>query len=184
MKTLLATLFTISSLIGGTASAKEDENTYTFVGFGLTQFEELKSLKLNDEDVDIVPEFFIGLGKEIEINESWEVNNEIALRHSKAHFSNATLPYDLSSDALAQSRFSGNIDSTGLWVSSRLKFVGLEAKVSPFVELSVGAVRNSYDTPFNNNTSHGFKYKSSYGLEFKTSSDIKFSFALGDSDNF
>jgi hypothetical protein len=171
-----------SNLISFSATATDDD-LYTFVGFGLTHYDELANLDLSHTEIDLVPEVSFGLGKNYQLNEDWQLSTEVALHYAKAHFSGLVENVDINNSSQEQQAFSGNYQALGLWATSRFKYVSLSENVSPFIELAIGAVKTNHSTLFGEENNHGIAYKAITGLEFEVANDMTFSIGVGFSDN-
>lgn len=182
LATIIATCVLTSTVASYSAVASDDES-YTFVGFGLSHYENLNNLSLSETDIDLVPEFFFGVGKNYQLNNDWQLATELSLHYAKAHFSGVIEPE--SDDYLPESKhaFSGNYQALGLWASSRFKYVSMSDNVSPFVEIAIGAVQTNHSTLFGEEKNHGIAYKAVTGLEFAVANDVTFSLGFGVSNN-
>jgi hypothetical protein len=183
-KYLAITLSTVitSTLMSFSATAA-DEETYTFVGFGLTNYNDLANLELSKHDIDLVPEVSFGIGKKYQLNQDWQLATEISLQYAKAHFSGVVVGNDMNNLSQNQQYFSGNYEALGIWATTRFKYVGLSEKVSPFIELAVGGVETNHATLFGEEKNHGLAYKAIAGVEFEIFKDVSFSLGFGTSNN-
>ena len=177
---ILSTAIT-STLMSFSATAA-DEDPYAFIGFGLTNYNDLANLELSKLDIDLVPEVSFGFGKKYQLNQDWELATEISLRYAKAHFS-GVVDNDMNNLSQNQQYFSGNYEALGIWATTRFKYVGLSEKVSPFIELAVGAVETNHATLFGEEKNHGLAYKAIAGVEFEIVKDVSFSLGFGTSNN-
>jgi hypothetical protein len=173
----------IASTLMSFPTLAADENSYTFVGFGLTHYNDLANLELSKVDIDLVPEVSLGFGKNYMLNQDWELSTEVSLHYAKAHFSGVIDANDMNNTYQAQQTFSGNYEALGIWATSRFKYVSLSESVTPYIELAVGAVETNYGTLFGEEKDHGLAYKAVAGLQFEIANDVTFSLGFGTSDN-
>lgn len=180
--TLLLSTAITSTLMSFSATAA-DEESYTFVGFGLMHYNNLANLELSKVDIDLVPEVSFGFGKNYSLNQDWELATEVSLHYAKAHFSGVIAANDINDSYQEQQTFSGNYEALGIWATSRFKYVSFSSKVTPFIELAVGAVETNYGTLFGEEKNHGLAYKAVAGLQFEIATDVTFSLGFGTSNN-
>ncbi len=173
----------ISSTLMSFSAVAADEDTYSFVGFGLAHYNDLANLELSQVDIDLVPEVSFGFGKNYTLNQDWELSTEVSLHYAKAHFSGVIETNDINNTYQAKQTFSGNYEALGIWATSRFKYVSISENVTPFIELGVGAVQTNYGTLFGEEKDHGLAYKAVAGLQFEIVKDVSFSLGFGASDN-
>jgi opacity protein-like surface antigen len=183
MKKSLVIMLTCSALITSFTATATDDELYKFVGFSLTQYDNLANLDLSHTEIDLVPEVIFGLGKKYQLNNGWQLATEISMHYAKAHFSGLVKNDSVSNMTQGQQSFSGNYEALGLWATSRFNYVGLSDNISPFIELGVGVVQTNHGTLFGEEKNQGIAYKAITGLEFEVAKDMTFSFGIGFSDN-
>jgi hypothetical protein len=179
---IIACTILVSSFNSFSATATDNE-TYKFVGFGLTHYDDLANLDLSHTKIDLVPEVSLGLGKKYQLSEDWQLSTEVSIHYAKAHFTGFVENDGVNKLSQEQQSFSGNYEALGLWSTSRFKYVSLSENVSPFIELAVGAVQTNHGTLFGEEKKQGLAYKAITGLEFEVAKDMTFSFGIGFSDN-
>jgi opacity protein-like surface antigen len=186
MKKSIAIMITcgvlVSHLVSFLAIATDDES-YAFVGFGLSHYDNLANLALSETQIDLVPEVYFGVGKRYQLNNDWQLATEVSIHYAKAHFSGLAENTSVNSFSAGQQTFSGNYDALGLWATSRFKYVSLSENVSPFIELAVGAVQTNHSTLFGEEKNQGLAYKAITGVEFEVANDMTLSIGFGLSDN-
>jgi len=173
----------ISSTFISFSATANDEDTYTFVSFGLTNYNDLANLEMDKVDIDFVPEVAFGFGKNYQLNQDWELATEVSLQYAKAHFSGFVENNHMNNLSQNQQYFSGDYEALGIWATTRFKYLGFSEKVSPFVELAVGAVETNHATLFGEEKNHGLAYKAVAGVEFEIVKDVSFSLGFGTSNN-
>jgi hypothetical protein len=183
MKNYLKIIIACTAFAGSFTAMATDDDTYKFVGFGLTHYDNLVNLDLSHSKIDLVPEVSLGLGKKYQLNEDWQLSVEVSLHYAKAHFSGFLESNSVNNFSQEQQSFSGNYEASGLWATSRFNYVSLSEKVSPFIELAVGAVQTNHGTLFGEEKKQGFAYKAITGVEFEVANDMTFSIGFGLSDN-
>jgi len=185
MKKTVATIIACTVLAGNftSFSAAADDESYKFVGFGLTHYDDLANLDLSHIEIDLVPEVSFGLGKNYQLNADWQLSTEISLHYAKAHFNGFVENESENSFSQEQQSFTGNYEALGLWATSRFKYVSLSENVSPFIELAVGVVQTNHGTLFGEEKNKGIAYKAITGLEFEIDNDMTLSIGFGLSDN-
>jgi len=185
MKKYLALILStaITSTLMSFSTLAADEDTYSFVGFGLSHHNDLANLELSKVDIDLVPEISFGFGKNYTLNQDWELSTEVSIKYAKAHFSGVIESNDMNNALQSQQAFSGNYEALGIWATSRFKNVSFSEKITPFVELGVGAIQTNYGTLFGEEKDHGLAYKAVAGLQFEIATDVTFSLGFGTSDN-
>ncbi|WP_295027813.1 outer membrane beta-barrel protein [Shewanella sp.] len=174
--------------IASFSAAASDDEPYTFVGFGLSQYNDLDNLDLSKVDIDLVPEIFVGFGKQYQLNEDWLLATEVSLHYAKTHFSGyveSTAEHDSfqGQEAFSATYASGNYEALGLWATSRFNYLGLSERVSPFIELAVGMVETNHGTLLGEEKNHGIGYKAVTGLEFEAANNMTISLGYGISNN-
>jgi hypothetical protein len=182
MKNYLKIILASTAFAGSFTAMATDNEYYKFVGLGLNHYDNLANLDLSHTEIDLVPEIFFGLGKKYQLNEDWQLLNEISLHYAKTHFS-GFVENDRANNFSQEQSFSGNYEALGLWATSRFNYVSLSEKVSPFIELAVGVVQTNHGTLFGEDKNNDIAYKAITGLEFEVSNDITFSIGFGLSDN-
>lgn len=181
--TILVACLTLTPMVTSASAAEMNDDTYKFIGFGLTHYDDLENLELSNVDIDLVPEVFVGFGKNYQLNQNWQLATEISLHYAKAHFNGLVENTTDEGFSMGKQEFSGNYEALGLWATSRFKYVGFSEKVSPFIELAVGAVETNHGTLFGEENNRDISYKAVTGLEFEIDNDMTFSIGLGVSDN-
>ena len=87
MKNYLRIIIASTAFAGSFTAMATDNEYYKFVGLGLNHYDNLANLDLSHTEIDLVPEIFFGLGKKYQLNEDWQLSNEISLHYAKTHFS-------------------------------------------------------------------------------------------------
>jgi len=185
MKKYLTLMITtaISSALLSFSAAATDEDSYSFIGFSLTKYDNLANLELSKIDIDLVPEVSLGIGKNYSLNQDWVLATEVSLHYAKTSFNGVVETNDMNNLYQNQQAFSGNYESLGLWATTRFKNVNFSPNVTPFVELGIGAVETNHSTLFGEEKNHGLAYKAVAGLQFEVATDVTFSLGFGTSNN-
>jgi opacity protein-like surface antigen len=172
----------VSHLVSFSAIAT-DEESYAFVGFGLSHYDNFANLAISETQIDLVPEVYLGVGQRYQLNDDWQLATEVSIHYAKAYFSGLAENVDANHLSKELQVSSGNYQSLGLWATSRFNYVSLSDNVSPFIELALGAVQTNQSALFGEEKNQQIAYKAIAGLEFEVADKMTFSIGVGLSDN-
>jgi hypothetical protein len=172
------TLLLAVTLLSSTVAAQAD-NRYQFIGLEM----ENNAYLLTSDAININPalsaKIVLGIGYRYELNENFLLENELSIDYSKTNFSTAADTFLINNTSQA--------DVVGLWATTRLSRLNLFttsfAKISPYVELSVGRVGLDFQNDEFANHDSVTAYKAVTGLTFEFDNDMRFSFGLGLGDS-
>lgn len=155
----------------------DDLPIYPFISLGISN----AYIELNSPSIEFNssyrPSFSLGLAKDVQFDENWLLTTSVALSYASTDFN------QFSNDYISGQ---GQLTEKGFWASTKIKrsnlFSGALRGLSPFINLSVAAIKVDYQT----DSSHTKKvipgYKITTGLEFELTSHSTFSIGVGYSD--
>lgn len=160
----------LSIFVSHIAVATESES-YRFVGLGIFNNDGLVAPKHADFSSDFASEIETGMGWRYRLDESWVLESELSVSYATSNIADNDYAYG------------GRLDNIGLWSTLRVKNQNWFENVSPFAEVSVGAVDVRYDQNQQRQSEWVGGYKASLGLEFDVFENGSVAIAVGTSDH-
>lgn len=149
---------------------KLDEPYFYYADLAVNSTQQLPQLNLSSINVDLLPEFNLGIGKKYPLGENWDLVGTLSVNYQFANFD--TLE---SGDV----RINGKYQSYGVLASGKVLYTGFSDSVSPYIQLDIRAAENQYQFDDNNFKKHGLDMKAIAGLEFSLDKNMSASIGFG-----
>ena len=143
------------------------------VGVGIIDESFLTTPRQFQVNDSLIPVLSVGVGYDIQLKQDWQLQTSLSISHAKSDRFVAANPWQMQN---------ADLENTGIWVDTRLKYTAMFDGVNPFVSLGAGRVYGNYRDEQTQISGWETGYRAFAGLEFDVSQDMSFSLAVGTAD--